>query len=177
MNASTLPSHRGGGAAGVAPQALRPRPSPIQTATGARWRTSGAAVVAGAAGANLLISAAATRYLGANPSFALLDPAHVALVSAAAAAGAVGVFAALSRKVRRPRLVFRRLALAVLIASFIPDLALLFGPGGRILGATPIDIGVLAFMHLPPAALSVALLSGLTSRGEGGETDANTRRP
>ena len=173
-NATTLPAHRRGSDFVLAPRAHRPGWWRSQPGFGLRWRAAGPAVVVGSVGANLVISSAATRFLGANASFPLLGPVHVALVSAAAAAGAVGVFALLSRKARRPRLLFRRLALAVLIASFLPDLALLLGPGGRILGASPIDIGVLALMHLPPAALSVGLLSGLTSRDEGGEPDTDT---
>ena len=143
----------------------RAHPSNAYRSAGGRLRWAGPLVVAASVAANLLLLALATRLLGIGRGFQLLEPAHVALLTALGAAGAVAVYGLLARASGEPERLFRRVALGVLLGSLVPDLLLLANPmAGRLLGATPAGVAVLTLMHLPPAAISVGLLAGVRRR-------------
>jgi hypothetical protein len=104
---------------------------------------------------NALVLAAAGAADVAPGFMALAYPPVVAL-SALGAVGAVGVYALLRRYVATPDRTFRRVALAVLAVSFVPDLALLaLDPAATVPGVL-----VLALMHVVVAAAALGLLPG-----------------
>lgn len=92
--------------------------------------------------------------LGVAPGFRALTVPPVAFLSAAGAVGATAVYWALTRLSDRPGRTFRRVAAAVLVVSFLPDLALLAVDDA----ATVAGVVVLMAMHVTVAAVCVALL-------------------
>jgi hypothetical protein len=90
------------------------------------------------------------------PDFQALTFPPVLFLSAAGAVGAVAVYWLLDSRAERPARTFRRVAAAVLVVSFVPDLALLAldeaatGPG----------VVVLMLMHVVVAAVAVGVLVG-----------------
>jgi len=70
--------------------------------------------------------------------------------------GATLVYALLVRRSPIPRQTFVRIAIVVLLLSFIPDGALLLFDEEATLGAAV----ALAGLHIPPAAVCVAILTG-----------------
>jgi hypothetical protein len=86
----------------------------------------------------------------------LAGPGPTIFFTAVASVGAVRVFAALRRYRNRPERLFRRIALAVLLVSFGPDLWLLTdGAASAFPGATPSGVGSLMMMHVVAAAVIV----------------------
>jgi hypothetical protein len=90
----------------------------------------------------------------------MLAPGPILLFTIAGVLGATAVYALLQRLTRRPRRLFALIAAAVLIASFIPDLLLLSGPGG---GPPPGGRG-----QRPPVAEGAAPPQGEPIQGQGG---------
>ena len=88
------------------------------------------------------------------PEFGALTVPPVAVLSAAGAAGATVVYWLLSRYVTDPDRTFVRVAVVVLVLSFVPDLALLAVDPA----ATPLAVVVLMVMHAVVAVASVGLL-------------------
>lgn len=106
---------------------------------------------------------------GIAPDFRALSIPPVAFLSAAGAVGAAAVYWLLGRYVDRPERTFRRVAVAVLVLSFVPDLGLLAADPA----ATVPGVLALMGMHVVVAAASVGFLSGF--RGDptaGGPTPA-----
>lgn len=97
--------------------------------------------------------------LGANvagiaPEFRALSVPPVAFLSALGAAGATLVYWLIHRSAADGDRTFLRIAVAVLLLSFVPDLALLeVDPV-----ATPLGVAVLVVMHVVVAGVSISLL-------------------
>lgn len=112
-----------------------------------------AAVAAAAANAVVLTAVTATD------AVRVFDPLTYPPVVAFSALGAVGaavVYAVLVRRVADPDRTFLRVAAVVLVASFVPDVALLFVDPA----ATVPAVVVLMAMHVVVAWVSVATLTG-----------------
>lgn len=92
--------------------------------------------------------------LGVAPEFRALTIPPVAFLSALGAGGATVVYRLIHRNVSDADRTFVRVAAAVLILSFVPDIALLATDPA----ATPLGIVVLMAMHVVVAAVSVGLL-------------------
>ncbi|WP_436908613.1 DUF6069 family protein [Halosimplex marinum] len=137
-------------AATTGPGALRARSLPVRTVL--------AAVLAAAANAALV---AVVQAVGVAPGFRALTYPPVVFLSVLGAVGAAGVYALLRNRVEEPAATFRKLALGVLVVSFVPDLALLVADPA----ATAAGVVVLMVMHVVVAAIAVELL--VSWRGEG----------
>lgn len=88
------------------------------------------------------------------------------------AVGAVAVHATLRRLARRPDTLFRRVAVVVLVLSFLPDLWLLTdGARESVPGVTVSGVALLMLMHVVAAAVIVWVLTGGGMEREG-ETPA-----
>ncbi|RKD94633.1 DUF6069 family protein [Halopiger aswanensis] len=90
------------------------------------------------------------------PGFQALTVPPVAFLSAVGAIGAVLVYLLLRRVSSSPDRTFRRVAVAVLVLSFLPDIGLLFADET----ATPLGVGLLMAMHVTVAAICIGLLPG-----------------
>jgi hypothetical protein len=110
--------------------------------------------------ANVLIVAGA-QALGIAPDFRALTVPPVAFLSALGAVGATAVYWVLDRYSDRPERTFRRVAIATLVVSFVPDLALLAIDEA----ATVTGVAVLMLMHAVVAIVAIELLVG---REDGG---------
>lgn len=113
--------------------------------------------------ANVLVSITAVALVGISPEF---DPLHVRPVigfTVVGVLGAVIVFALVARFSRRPVRLFRRIALVVLLLSFVPDLSLLYA--SPYAGTTVQSVIVLMLMHVVAWLISVSLLTTLTRKG------------
>jgi len=77
--------------------------------------------------------------------------------------GAVLTFALIGRFAQQPIVLFKRLALGVLVVSFVPDILLLVVPQ-VIPGTTGAAVSVLAVMHLLAWLISVRMLTTLASK-------------
>lgn len=88
------------------------------------------------------------------PDFRALTLPPVAFLSALGAAGATGVYALLGRYVADRDRTFVRVAVAALLISFVPDLALLWQDPA----ATVPAVVVLMLMHVVVAAVAVGVL-------------------
>jgi hypothetical protein len=116
-----------------------------------------AATLAAAANAGLVAAAGAMEIA---PEFRALTYPPVVFLSVLGALGAAGVYALLRRRVAEPVATFRKVAVAALVVSFVPDLALLAADPA----ATPAGVVVLILMHVVVAAIAVELL--VSWRGE-----------
>jgi len=97
------------------------------------------------------------------PEFQALTFPPVLFLSAAGAVGAVAVYWVFDRRVDRPARTLRRIAIAVLVVSFVPDLALL----GLDEAATVPGVVVLMLMHVVVAAVAVGVLVGWSGEEQG----------
>lgn len=77
--------------------------------------------------------------------------------------GATLVYAALQRWSETPDATFLRVAVVVLLVSFIPDIALLVFDEAATVG----PVTVLALLHIPPAVASIIALTGKLSKFTG----------
>lgn len=95
----------------------------------------------------------------------LASPGPTIFFTAVGALGAIGVFAILRRVSQRPERLFRRIAVAVLLVSFLPDLLLLSdGAAGAFPAATPTGVAVLMVMHIVAATMIVGFLTATGPR-------------
>lgn len=115
-------------------------------------RGGGAALVAVVVNAALV---AVSGVLGVAPGFMALSYPPVAFLSAAGAVGATVVYALVARRRDDPDPLFVRVAGAVLVVSFVPDVALLFADEA----ATVPGVVVLMVMHVVVAVASIRLLT------------------
>jgi hypothetical protein len=106
------------------------------------------------AGANALVLAIATSFLGAVviPPDGVVTFGQVVGASVAGAVGAVAIFAVIGRFTRRPIRIFWGVATAGLLLSFLPI---------ALAGATGSSAGTLALMHVVAAVTNVGLLTTL----------------
>ena len=96
----------------------------------------------------------------------LAEPGPTVFFTAVGVFGATAVFAVVRRRSDRPEVLFRWIALGVLLLSSVPDLWLLGeGATSAFPGATPAAVGVLMLMHVVAAAVIVWFL---TVRGRAG---------
>lgn len=114
-----------------------------------------AAAVALSLAGNAVVLALA-RFAAVAPGFRALTWPPVLLLTTLGAVGAVAVYWLLARRTADPDRSFRRVALAVLLVSFLPDLGLLVGDPD----ATVPAVLVLMGMHVVVAAACLATLSG-----------------
>ena len=114
-------------------------------------------------GANVLVRLLAAATLDLSPaSLELLDYGGVIVLTTFGVLGAVIVFALLVRFARRPILIFKWIAVVVLLLSFVPDVLLLVA---SVPGATAVSVGVLMSMHVVAWAISVGTLITLAGTG------------
>lgn len=92
--------------------------------------------------------------LGVAPDFQAIAIPPVAFLTTLGAAGATATYVALGRFTADPDRTFRRVAVAVLVLSFLPDLALLAVDDA----ATVAGVVVLMAMHVVVAGVCLALL-------------------
>jgi len=118
---------------------------------GLATRTALAAALSAGVNAAIVLLADA---LGVAPEFRALTLPPVVFLSVVGAAGAAGAYAVLRRVIDRPDRRFLQLAAAVLLLSFVPDLALPFVDET----ATPAGVVVLMVMHVTVAAICVRLI-------------------
>src|SRR5918998_6224770 len=97
--------------------------------------------------ANVLVSITAVALVGISPEFEPLHLRPVIGFTAVGVLGAVIVFALVARFSRRPVRLFRRIALVVLLLSFLPDLSLLL-IASPYAGTTAQSVVVLMLMHV-----------------------------
>lgn len=113
--------------------------------------------------ANVLVSITAVALVGISPEF---EPLHLRPVIGFTVVGVLGallVFALVARFSRRPVRLFRRIALVVLLLSFMPDLSLL--NASPYAGTTVQSVIALMLMHMAAWLISVSLLTTLTRTG------------
>ena len=90
----------------------------------------------------------------------LASPGPTIVFTTMGALGAIGVFAVLRRLTERPVQLFRRIAVVVLLFSFLPDLWLLSeGAAMAFPGASPAAVAVLMVMHVVAATVIVWFLT------------------
>jgi hypothetical protein len=118
--------------------------------------------IGGALVATLLIRVLALAVLDVSPEFPpLAGPGPTIFFTVIAALAAVCVHALVRRTSKRPDALFRRIALVVLVFSFLPDLWLLTeGAREAFPGASATGVGVLMAMHVAAAAAIVWALTG-----------------
>lgn len=113
--------------------------------------------VVGAVVANLAIYFVAKSTLAISADFApLMNPRPTVFFTVIGVGGAAGVYSMLRRRGAEASSTFTRVALLALLASFIPDAALL-ATGQP--GATATSVGVLVAMHVIAAAIAIAVLT------------------
>ncbi len=89
-------------------------------------------------------------------------PAPTIFFTVIGTVGAAGVLGIVRRRAAHPGAAFRRIAILVLVLSFLPDLWLLSGGGsGAFPGATSTGVGVLMVLHMVAALTIVWGLTGL----------------
>jgi len=113
--------------------------------------------------ANVLVSITTVALVGISPEFEPLHLRPVIGFTIVGVLGAVLVFALVARFSRRPVRLFRRIALVVLLLSFMPDLSLL--NASPYAGTTVQSVIALMLMHVVACLISVSLLTTLTRTG------------
>lgn len=115
---------------------------------------NGAVAVVGSALANAALLAVVLASNLVAPFMALSYP-PVVFLSAVGAVGATVVYGLLARRGGNYDRTFRRVAVAVLLLSFIPDIGILVGDPSATLHA----VLVLMVMHVVVAAICIAVLT------------------
>ncbi|MFW5939386.1 MAG: DUF6069 family protein [Halolamina sp.] len=127
-----------------------------QSSTTVRWPSlpvrGGVAVVLSVLGNAALVVAVGA--LGVAPDFQPLTLPPVVFLSSLGAAAAAGTYWLLHGRVADVDRTFTRIAAAVLVLSFVPDVALLFADPA----ATVAGVVVLMVMHVVVAAAAVGTL-------------------
>jgi uncharacterized protein DUF6069 len=125
----------------------------------------GALAVALAGAVNVVIRTVAVSLLGVGEGFLPLGVGPTVVFTVVGMVGAVVVFGLIVRFAGRPERLFRRVALAVLLVSLVPDLLLLLP--GSVPGATVAGVVTLMVEHVATWAVAVAVLTGSLSEKEG----------
>jgi hypothetical protein len=115
-------------------------------------------------GAVLAVRSAALRVVSRPPRFAPLGVGPPIVDTAVLVAAAVLVFAVVAGTSTNPCRLYRRVAFVALVASFIPDVLL----PGRWPGATWAVAAALMTMHVAAWAVTVTMLTTLTTRASSG---------
>jgi len=108
---------------------------------------------------NVLIRTVAVSVLGIGEGFEPLGVGPTVFFTVVGVAGAVVVFGLILRFARRPVRLFRRVALAVLLVSLVPDVLMLFS--GSMPGATVAGVLTLIVEHVASWAVAVGVLTTL----------------
>jgi peptidoglycan/LPS O-acetylase OafA/YrhL len=125
-----------------------------------------AAIVGAAVNAGLV---ALADGVGIAPGFRALTYPPVVFLSVVGALGAAVAYLVIQRRASGdPDQTFTRIAAAVLLLSFLPDIGLLFGDDA----ATVAGVVLLTVMHVVVAVAAVVLLTG-RPRALGGADDSN----
>ena len=124
--------------------------------------------IGGALAATLLIRFLALAVLEVPPEFPpLAGPGPTIFFTLVSGLAAVSVYALVRRMSKRPDALFRRIALVVLLFSFLPDLWLLTeGAREAFPGTTWTGVSILMAMHVGAAAAIVWALTGGASASE-----------
>jgi hypothetical protein len=122
---------------------------------------SGSKAVASALAATLVVRWLAVAVLTIPPDFQpLAGPGPVIFFTTIGALGAVGVYAIVRRVTQEPDVVFRWIALVVLVLSIMPDMWLLTDAAAETFpGATTTAVTVLMTLHIVAAAVIVWFLT------------------
>lgn len=131
-----------------------------------RWLGLGALAVAVAVVVNVVIRTVAVAVFGIGDGFLALGLGPTVMFTVIGVAGAVVVFGLFLRFSRRPVRLFRRVALAVLLISLVPNVMLLFS--SYIPGTTPAGVFTLMLEHVASWAVAVTVLPRLVWGKEGG---------
>jgi hypothetical protein len=119
-------------------------------------------------GAVLVVRSVALRVVSRPPRFAPLGVGPPIIDTAVLVAAAVLVFAVVAGTSTNPCRLYRRIAFVALVASFIPDVLL----PGRMPGATWATAAALMTMHVAAWAVTVTMLTTLTTtRVNGSEAE------
>jgi hypothetical protein len=140
--------------------AATPASKPAERVDLRRLLWVGPLIIVSAVIANSLIRLAAVALLQPDPAFQPLTPGPPAFLTFVGVLGAVVVFGLLAWLTRRPITLFRRIAVIVLLLSFVPDVLMLitgFNPG-----TTVPNVLVLMLMHVVAWAISVFGLTRFT---------------
>ncbi len=138
----------------------RPGRSDTERVDSRRLLWVGPLIVAAAIVANVIFASFATRIFRIPDDFIALTPGAIAMFTLFGTVGAVIVFAIVARFARRPYSLYRKIAVGVLVASLIPDLALFWMP--EPVGA--IEVILLMITHVIAAGVVVWMLERLTPR-------------
>lgn len=131
---------------------------------------AGLLAVALAVALNLVVRTLAVATV-VSPEFPPLDVAPTVLFTAVGVTAAAAVFAGVARRSPRPVRTFRRIALAALLISLVPNALLLFADAPPLPGISSAAILVLAAEHVVAWAVSVGLLTTLPFRKLGHRPD------
>lgn len=110
-----------------------------------------------AAGSAVAVNVALVLLAGLTdlaPGFRALTVPPVAFLSAVGAIGAVGAYLLIRRRSGHPARTFRRVAIGVLLLSFLPNLVLLVVDEA----ATALGVALLVVMHVTVAAICIGLI-------------------
>ena len=91
----------------------------------------------------------------------LAGPAPTIFFTVIGTLGAAGVLGIVRRRAAHPAAAFRRIAILVLVLSFLPDFWLFSGGASVFPGATSTGVGVLMVLHMVAALTIVWGLTGL----------------
>lgn len=127
--------------------------------SGRRLLWVGPLTIIAAVVANQIVHFLAIALFNISPEFPPLQPGPPIAFTIMGVLGAVIVFAIIGRLSRRPIGLFRRIALVVLVLSFIPDIALLLT--GAMPGTSLVAVGTLMLMHTVAWAITVWMLTTL----------------
>ncbi len=127
-------------------------------------RVGGLAVVL-AVVVNIVIRTVAVSLLGIGEGFLPLGVGPTVVFTVAGMVGAVAVFGLILRFAGRPVRLFRRVALAVLLVSLVPDAMMLFS--GYMPGATVAGVFTLMVEHVVSWAVAVGVLTGYVGEKDG----------
>jgi hypothetical protein len=123
----------------------------------------GALTVALAVVVNVVIRTVAISVLGIGEGFLALSLGPTVACTVIGVTGAVVVFGLIARFSGRPVLMFRRVALLVLLISLVPDVLLLFS--SPIPGTTTAGVITLMLEHVASWAVAVAVLPRVVREG------------
>ncbi len=126
---------------------------------------AGVATVAVAVLVNVVIRTVAVSVLGIGEGFLPLGVGPTVVFTMVGMAGAVVVFGLMLRFAKRPVRMFRRVALAVLLVSLVPDVLMLLAPSMP--GTTVAGVLTLMVEHVVSWAVAVGVLTRLVGEKEG----------
>ncbi len=114
---------------------------------------------------NVVIRTVAVSVLGIGEGFLPLGVGPTVVFTMVGMAGAVVVFGLMLRFAKRPVRMFRRVALAVLLVSLVPDVLMLLAPSMP--GTTVAGVLTLMVEHVVSWAVAVGVLTRLVGEKEG----------